>query len=117
MAMDLLLVLVGNFTVELGEVHAVFPARSDEVFDPPKNPRIQGLGHVGGVGDEDHHGHVVPPQELNERLHHVALEPVKDEDGSFVVGSEPFSQPGSLSDHLGEENITEPLPKNLIVDE
>ena len=72
---------------------------------------------MGGVGDKDDHSHVVPPQELHERLHRVALEPVEDEDGSVVVVAQPFTEPGSSCFCFGEQNITHPLPKSVIVDE
>ena len=69
------------------------------------------------MGDEHNHRHVVQPQELHERLHRVALEPVEDEDCSVVVVAQPSAEPGSSSFYFGDQNITKPLPKNIIVDE
>ena len=103
--------------VEDVEVDEVFPSGSDAVFHTSKNPHVKRLGHVGGVGDEHNHRHVVQPQELHERLHRVALEPVKDEDGSVVVVAQPFTEPGASRFYFGEQNVTKPLPKNIIVDE
>ena len=70
-----------------------------------------------GVGDKWDNRHVVPPQELHERLHHVALEPVHDEHGTLVVGPEPSSQPGPSSFYFWEENVTDLIPKDVIVHE
>ena len=85
-------------------------------FSPPNNPHVRWLGHVGRVSHKDDHRHIVPPQELKEGLHRVDLEPIEDEDGSFVEGSQRFTEPGPSPFYFGDENLTDPLPKNLIVD-
>ena len=71
---------------------------------------------MGRVSHKDDHRHIVPPQELHKRLHRVDLEPVEDEDGSFVEWSQSFTEPGPSTFYFGKQNFTDPLPKNLIVD-
>ena len=108
--------LLRHLAVEVVEVDAAFPIGPHEGFHPPKNPHVKWLGDVGRVGDEHNHCDVVVPQELHEGLHHVALEPVEDEDGPFIKGSEPFTEPFSSAFYFGEENFTDPPPENVIVD-
>ena len=57
------------------------------------------------------------PQELDKWLHCVGGAAVEDEDGAVVESPKTFAQQISSPFNFGEENITQPLPENIIVHE
>ena len=109
------LLLVSDGKVKHVEVDHVFSSPPHEVFHTPKNSHVTRLRHVGGVGNKDQQRDVVPPYEPNEVRHHVALEPVEDEDGAVVNGAKPSTKLDLTSFYLLDEKSHSHSPKTSLL--